>query len=86
MSRSTKARESEPASMTFEAAMEELERIIERIEQGAIGLEESMAQRRRGEALLKRCRAILDHAEQEIRSVKGPKSADDDPGNNGKAA
>ena len=56
-------------ALSFEKAMEELEAIIERIEQGRIGLEESLAQRKRGDALIKRCRAILDHAEQELKQV-----------------
>jgi exodeoxyribonuclease VII small subunit len=57
-------------NLTFEQAMEELEAIIDRIEQGAIGLEESLVQRRRGDALVKRCRDILDRAEQELKHVK----------------
>lgn len=57
-------------SLTFEQAMEELESIIERIEQGKIGLEDSLAQRKRGDALIKRCRAVLDAAEQELKQVK----------------
>ena len=53
---------SAPASLSFEQAAAELESIIERIESGEIGLEESLAQRKRGEVLLKRCRAVLDQA------------------------
>ena len=49
--------------------MSELEAIITRIEQSDIGLEESLAQRRRGEALLQRCRAILESAEQELQKA-----------------
>jgi exodeoxyribonuclease VII small subunit len=56
--------------LSFEQAMEELEAIIERIEQGQIGLEESLAQRKRGDGLIKRCRAVLDQAEQELMQVK----------------
>ena len=55
--------------MSFEAATAELERIIEQIEQGEIGLEESLAARKRGDALIRRCRAILDQAEQELEQV-----------------
>jgi exodeoxyribonuclease VII small subunit len=57
-------------SLTFEQAMEELETIIERIERGEIGLEESLAQRKRGDALVKRCRDVLDAAEQELQQIK----------------
>jgi len=58
-----------PEEMTFEAATSELEAIVTRIESGDIGLEEALAERRRGDALLKRCRAILDAAEQELEQV-----------------
>jgi len=55
-----------PEKLTFEQAVAELESIIEQIEQGEIGLEESLKQRKRGDGLIKRCRAILDAAEQEL--------------------
>ncbi len=58
------------AELTFEQAMEELELIIDRIERGEIGLEESLAQRKRGDALVKRCRTVLDAAEQELQQAK----------------
>ncbi|MFO0873314.1 MAG: exodeoxyribonuclease VII small subunit [Phycisphaerales bacterium] len=55
--------------VSFEAAMGELESIIDRIEQGEVGLEESLRQFRRGDALVKRCRAILDVAEQQVKEL-----------------
>lgn len=61
-----------PDKLSFEAAMEELESIIERIERGEIGLEDSLVQRKRGDALIKRCREVLDAAEQELEQVKAP--------------
>jgi exodeoxyribonuclease VII small subunit len=67
----------DPQSMSFEQATEELEAIIERIEQGQIGLEESLAERKRGEHLVRRCRAILDAAEQELEQVAAPESAEE---------
>lgn len=60
-----------PSKMTFEAAITELEALIERIEEGEIGLEDTLAARRRGAALIQRCRAVLDCAEQELREVAG---------------
>ncbi len=59
-----------PEKMTYEAAVEELEQILEQVEQGEIGLEESLEARRRGEALIKRCRSILDTAMQELKEIK----------------
>ena len=61
--------DAEVASLPFEAAVERLESIIERIEDGSVGLEETLGEYRRGHALLRRCRAILDGAEQEIRRL-----------------
>ncbi len=66
MARKTKDARPDPAKMRFEEATGELEAIIERIEQGDLGLEESLAERRRGDELIKRSRAILDAAEQEL--------------------
>ncbi len=60
----------DPAELTWEQAMAELEAINEKIEQGEIGLEESLNEYRRGVALTKRCHAILDTAEQELKKIK----------------
>ncbi|HVP73621.1 MAG TPA: exodeoxyribonuclease VII small subunit [Phycisphaerales bacterium] len=60
----------DPAEMTWEQAMAELESINEKIERGEIGLEESLHEYRRGVALAKRCQAILDTAEQELKKIK----------------
>lgn len=59
-----------PEEMSYEEAIAELQAINERIEQGEIGLEESLAEYRRGVALAKRCNAILDTAEQELKKIK----------------
>ncbi len=50
----------------YEAAQEELEEIIRRIEAGEVGLEESMAQYERGVLLVKHCRELLDKVEQKF--------------------
>jgi exodeoxyribonuclease VII small subunit len=56
-------------SMTYEQAIAELESIIERIEQGEAGLQESLDAYRRGAALLRRCTAILESAEQQVQEL-----------------
>ncbi len=63
-------------SLTYEQALGELEALIERIEQGEIGLEQSLAEYRRGAALLKRCRGILETAEQQIDELTADKPDD----------
>jgi exodeoxyribonuclease VII small subunit len=60
----------DPGDLTYEQAIEELEAISDRIETGEVGLEESLAEYRRGMLLAKRCAEILSVAEQEIKSVK----------------
>ena len=64
------------ASLGYEQALGELEALIGRIEQGEIGLEESLAEYRRGAALLKRCRGILETAEQQIEELTADKPDD----------
>lgn len=56
-------------SLSYEQALGELEALIGRIEQGEIGLEQSLTEYKRGAALLKRCRSILDTAEQQIEEL-----------------
>lgn len=67
----------DPQEMTFEDAMAELDAINQRIEQGTITLEESLAAYRRGVALAKRCGSILDVAEQELNKIK-PSGTDEE--------
>ncbi|MBY0307954.1 MAG: exodeoxyribonuclease VII small subunit [Phycisphaerales bacterium] len=50
----------------FESAQRELEALIEKIEGGEVGLEESMQAYERGLALLQHCKGILDQAEQKF--------------------
>lgn len=55
--------------ITYEAALTELESIIARIESGDVALEESLRQYRRGAALVRRCRDVLDGARAEIERI-----------------
>lgn len=55
---------------TFEEAVAQLEAIAERIEQGKIGLEESITQYEQGMALVKQCRDILSKAEHKIQQLQ----------------
>lgn len=60
---------------TFEQAMSRLEKIVEAIEQGKIGLEDSLKQFEEGMALIKRCRSVLSDAELKIHRLQA--SGDD---------
>jgi exodeoxyribonuclease VII small subunit len=50
----------------FEAALEELEGLVERMEEGELSLEESLKTYERGIALSRACQKSLDAAEQRI--------------------
>ena len=52
--------------LTFEQALAQLEGIVERIESGETGLEESIAEYEKGTQLIQQCRKILDAAEKKI--------------------
>ena len=59
---------------TFEAALAELQRIVSDLENGSVGLEESLARFERGVTLLKTCYATLEQAEQRIELLVGAKA------------
>jgi exodeoxyribonuclease VII small subunit len=59
------------AALGFEEAVEELEAIIQRMERGETGLEESLLEYARGDQLIRRCRQVLDAAEARIQAISG---------------
>jgi exodeoxyribonuclease VII small subunit len=52
-------------SLSFEDALGQLEAIIEKIERG-VGLEEAIGEYERGVTLIRRCKDILQKAEQRV--------------------
>ena len=52
--------------LPFERAIEELESIVKRLEEGKVPLEESVAIYERGEALKRRCEELLRAAEARV--------------------
>jgi exodeoxyribonuclease VII small subunit len=55
--------------LTFERAIEELESIVKRLEDGKVPLEESVAIYERGEALKRRCEELLRQAEARVDKI-----------------
>jgi exodeoxyribonuclease VII small subunit len=55
--------------MPFEGAIDELESIVKRLEEGKVPLEESVAIYERGEALKKRCEELLRQAEARVEKI-----------------
>lgn len=60
---------SAPSGMSFEEAMNQLEMLIERIESGAIGLEDSIGEYERGVKLIQRCKGVLATSEQRVEEL-----------------
>jgi exodeoxyribonuclease VII small subunit len=70
--------------LKFEEAMKRLDAIVEAMESGQIGLEESIARYEEAMQLAAHCRKILDEAELRIRRIQlegdnPPKSAPFEP-------
>ncbi len=55
--------------LSFERAIEELESIVKRLEDGKVPLEESVAIYERGEALKRRCEELLHQAEARVQKI-----------------
>ena len=55
--------------MPFERAIEELELIVKRLEEGKVPLEELVAIYERGEALKRRCEDLLRQAEARVEKI-----------------
>jgi exodeoxyribonuclease VII small subunit len=60
---------SDVKKMPFERAIDELESIVKRLEEGKVPLEESVAIYERGEALKKRCEELLRQAEARVEKI-----------------
>ncbi len=55
--------------MPFERAIDELESIVKRLEEGKVPLEESVAIYERGEVLKSRCEELLRQAEARVEKI-----------------
>ncbi len=60
-----------PTSLTYEAALQELEGLVARVESGQLPLDELLAGYQRGAVLLKICRDKLQAVEQQIKVLDG---------------
>jgi len=56
-------------TLSFERAIEELETIVKRLEEGKVPLEESVAIYERGEVLKRRCEELLRAAEARVEKI-----------------
>ncbi len=60
---------SDVTRLPFEKAIEELESIVKRLEEGKVPLEESVLIYERGEALKRRCEELLRQAEARVEKI-----------------
>ena len=58
------------AEMSFEQAVEQLERIVDHLERGDVPLDKSIEIYERGEALKKHCEKLLNAAENRIEKIR----------------
>jgi exodeoxyribonuclease VII small subunit len=65
--------------VSFEAALQELERIVQAMESGEAPLEESLAAYERGMTLLKHCQETLAAAEHKLQILENGVLRDFDP-------
>ena len=66
-------------NLTFEKALEELEALVARMEDGKLPLEESLAAYQRGAELIKYCEARLGEAQARIAILDGGELRDFTP-------
>jgi exodeoxyribonuclease VII small subunit len=66
--------------LKFEAALAEIERIVQNMESGNLPLEESILAYHRGSELLKHCQKRLAEAERKIRIFENGELRDAGPG------
>ena len=68
-----KSKKSEPGDNqpAFEDSLEELQEIVQELEEGQIGLQESIERFERGMVLFRQCYQILENAEQKIEMLTG---------------
>lgn len=62
---------SAPTSLTFEDALDELEKLVGRMEGGDLSLEQSLASHKRGLELARFCQQRLESAQQQVRVLEG---------------
>lgn len=65
------AKKKAKTDIPFEAALEELQQIVDQLDEGELPLEDSLSQFERGMALLKQCHATLTSAEKRVELLTG---------------
>jgi len=64
------SKELETKELSFEQALEQMTRLVDKLESGELPLEESVAAFELGVKLSRRCEALLDKAEQRLQVLE----------------
>lgn len=76
-----KSAETKPADSSqiaeFEKSLDELEKLVERMEHGDQSLDDSLKSFERGVALYRNCQGALEQAELRVKLLSDPQSPDD---------
>jgi exodeoxyribonuclease VII small subunit len=70
MTKSQPGPPADEAPKSFEAALAELEKLVQSMESGALTLEQSLAAHKRGLELARYCQAVLAQAQQQVRVLE----------------
>ena len=68
-----------PQDMKYEAALAELEQLVQEMESGRLSLEDSISAYQRGSELFKHCQQQLSEAERKIQILENGALRDFDP-------
>jgi exodeoxyribonuclease VII small subunit len=60
-----------PPELTFESALAELEKIVNRMESGELSLEQALATHKRGLELARFCQQQLETAREQVKVLEG---------------
>ena len=60
-----------PQELTFESALAELEKIVNRMESGELSLEQALATHKRGLELARFCQQQLETAREQVKVLEG---------------
>jgi exodeoxyribonuclease VII small subunit len=69
----SKSTDTEP---DFEKTLAELEKLVVRLEDGNLSLDESLAEFKRGIELTRQCQTVLDQAQQTVEQLTNPEDED----------
>jgi len=76
MSRKAESQDNASAVADFEASLDALEQLVEKMEHGDMSLEDSLAAYERGVGLYRRCQQALEQAELRVRLLTDPQQPD----------